>query len=102
MLKRIYPQKAGQKPVITKPLTILDTSRKRAPLIKRVNNPKVTILIGSVTRIIKGLKKALIIPKTKAITRTVAVLETSIPLTMWATIKIDNALIPHLTKNCII
>jgi hypothetical protein len=98
----MYPQKAGQKPVITKPLTILETRRKSAPLIKRVNNPRVTILIGSVIRMIRGLKKALIIPNTKAIIRTVAVLETSMPFTMCATIKIDNALIPHLTKKYII
>jgi hypothetical protein len=60
------------------------------------------IFIGSVTRMINGLKKALIIPSSKATTSTVAEFVTSIPLTMCATMKIDNELIPHLTKKYII
>ena len=82
VLKRREPKKAGQKPVMTKPLTILETVKKRKPLMKKVNTPSVNIFIGKVINIINGRKNALMIPKTKATTTAVIGLATSIPLTI--------------------
>jgi hypothetical protein len=84
---------------MTKPLIILDTKYNIVPLMKRVNNPKVRILIGRVMRIMSGLKKALMIPITRATTNTTAALETSIPFTMYETINIAKAFINHLTRK---
>lgn len=62
-------QKAGQKPSTTKPLTTVEVSQKRKPLIIKVNPPKVKILTGKVRRIRSGLIKALTIPKNTTATR---------------------------------
>lgn len=50
--------------------------------MKKVNKPNVNMFMGSVINIINGLKKALIIPKTKATTIAVRGLATCIPFTI--------------------
>ena len=62
VLKRREPKKAGQKPLMTKPLTILEVMQKRNPLMKKVNTPSVNIFIGNVINIINGRKNALMMP----------------------------------------
>ncbi len=60
------PQKAGQNPATVKPLTIVLVNQNKKALIKSVNKPKVSKLMGKVSKTSNGLIKALIIPKTKA------------------------------------
>lgn len=61
-LKRI----AHQKFLTKKPGTRALVRRIRKPLITKINNPKVKILMGRVKRIRIGLRKVLITPKTMA------------------------------------
>lgn len=64
MDNNIDPSNAARKPTTTKPVTIWETNINRSALITKVNSPKVSILIGSVKNINKGLIKTLIIAMT--------------------------------------
>lgn len=71
MEKRIAPIKAGQKPIIVKPLIKVETNQKRKPLMIRVKSPRVKILIGSVRIMRIGRMRALTMPRAKAAIRAV-------------------------------
>jgi hypothetical protein len=64
---------------MVKPFTILETKKKRNPLINKVNKPKVKIFKGRVTNIKNGRRKTLIIPNTKATVITERRLDISMP-----------------------
>jgi len=57
------PQKAAPKDVMSKPLTMVETSQNISALIMNVNMPKVKMLIGRVRIIIIGRITAFTSPK---------------------------------------
>jgi len=82
---------AGVKPWTAKPGTILATKRIKNPLITKVNNPKVRMLMGSVRIKSIGLMKALIIPNASATIKAVKNVFTSKPGTKLETIRMASA-----------
>ena len=64
--KTTAPKIAGSHPSIFTPGTTAATINKTTALITKVNNPKVTIVSGALTKLSIGLIKVLITPKTIA------------------------------------
>ena len=79
------PQKAGQKPSMSKPLINEAINQISKALITKVNKPKVKILIGKVNNTTIGRMMALTMPKTRATNNAVKKPETSKPGIRYAT-----------------
>jgi hypothetical protein len=73
------PKRADINPETEKPSTKVATNQNINPLITRVNNPKVRILIGKVSTIKIGFKNRFKIPKTTATIKAIYILLTTIP-----------------------
>lgn len=74
--KTILNKNAHKNPSTLKPGTIEAASRINKPLITKVNNPKVSKLMGRVKSKITGFKDALIIPRTSATIKAANIPET--------------------------
>lgn len=96
--RRIPKTSAHKNPSTANPGTIKVAPIIRSALITKVNNPKVTSVIGRVSITKIGLIIALIIPRTTARTRAVIKFSTCTPGRRYAAARIAKALSNQLIK----
>ncbi len=85
ILTKIEPRSAGRNPSTRKPSTNFATSKNNDALMTKIKIPRVSMVIGSVSKIRNGRTSAFKIPKMNAATTAVMNPSTCIPGIIYAT-----------------